>query len=105
LKVPENLGIKVNVKLSLCLIKHDAIKTYWGSGDKHALHVLTSGLDGMSFQFHAPTAIPAVSIAQEAMWAPEPVWTWWRGEKKSVFLGNRTLIVEAKDSHFTLQLA
>jgi hypothetical protein len=38
-KVPyiltEHIGVckvKVNVKLSLCLTKHHAMKTYWGSG-------------------------------------------------------------------------
>jgi hypothetical protein len=30
---------KVKVKLSLCLTKHHAMKTYWGSGDI-ALHIL-----------------------------------------------------------------
>jgi hypothetical protein len=28
----QNAGKKVKVKLSLCLIKHHALKTYWGSG-------------------------------------------------------------------------
>jgi hypothetical protein len=34
---------------------------------------------------HAPSALPKAkehpaSIEQEAGWAPEPVWTMWRGE-------------------------
>jgi hypothetical protein len=34
---------KVKVKLSLCLTKHNAMKTYWGSGGI-ALHVLNHGI-------------------------------------------------------------
>jgi hypothetical protein len=49
----------------------------------------------VSGQFHAPTALPPrekplVPTAQEAGWAPEPVWTrWWR-EKFSAPAGTRT---------------
>jgi hypothetical protein len=37
--------VKVNVKLSLCLVKHNATKTYWGSGGI-APRILTSALEG-----------------------------------------------------------
>jgi hypothetical protein len=30
-KLPSGLKVKVKVKLSLCLTKHHAMKTYWGS--------------------------------------------------------------------------
>jgi hypothetical protein len=41
----------------------------------------------VSGQLHAPATLP---IAEEAEWAPEPVWTLWRGEKYFVPAGNRT---------------
>jgi hypothetical protein len=48
----------------------------------------------MSGQLHAPAALPlgkelSATIGQEAAWAPEPVWTLWRGEK-SCTARNRT---------------
>jgi hypothetical protein len=51
----------------------------------------TSAL-GVSDQFHAPAALPPVPIAQEAGWAPEPVWTLWRTEPRPS--GNRTRTVQ-----------
>jgi hypothetical protein len=50
-------GKKVKVKLSLCLTKYHAMKTYWGSGDiaprilwpRHEMEV--------SAQLHAPAAL------------------------------------------------
>jgi hypothetical protein len=39
------LNVKVKVKLFLCLTKHHAMKTYWGSGGI-AARILTSALDG-----------------------------------------------------------
>jgi hypothetical protein len=45
---------QVKVKLSLCLTKHHAMKTYWGSGGI-APAFLTSTLDGG--QLHAPAAL------------------------------------------------
>jgi len=40
----------------------------------------------VSGQLHAPAGLPPgreplVLIVKEAGWAPEPVWTWWWGEK------------------------
>ena len=37
-------------------------------------------------QLHTPAAVapgkkPKEPIKYEAGWVPEPVWTWWRGEK------------------------
>jgi hypothetical protein len=37
------LEVKVKVKLSLCLTKHHAMKTYWGSGGI-ALSILDLGI-------------------------------------------------------------
>jgi hypothetical protein len=47
-------GLKfiVKLKLSLCLTKHHAMKSY------SSTHSLTSALDGVSGQLHAPTALP-----------------------------------------------
>jgi hypothetical protein len=47
---------------------------------------LTLALREGSCQLHAPVALPLrkeppVPIEQEAGWAPEAVWTTWRGEK------------------------
>jgi len=44
------------IKLSLCLTKHHAMKTYWGV--EIQLHAfLTSALDGVSCQLHAPAPL------------------------------------------------
>jgi hypothetical protein len=57
----KSFQIKVKVKLSLCLTKHHAMKTYWGSGGQlHAPAVLPPGKE------------PLVSIGYEVRWAPEP---------------------------------
>jgi hypothetical protein len=46
--------------------------------------ILTSVLDGVSGQLHAPAALwRPVTIVQEAGWAPEPVWTQRLQEKSS----------------------
>jgi hypothetical protein len=37
---------------------------------------------------------PAVPIGQEAGWAPEPVWTLWRGEKCLASAENRTPAIQ-----------
>jgi hypothetical protein len=49
--------IKVKVKLALCLTKHHAMKTYWGSGGI-APRILDLGTRGMCGQLQAPTALP-----------------------------------------------
>jgi len=46
--------------LSLCLTKHEAKKTYWGSGGI-AKRILTSALD-VSDQLHATAALPPVPL-------------------------------------------
>jgi hypothetical protein len=43
----------------------------------------------VSGQLHAQVALSPVPIGQEAGWAPDPVWTMWRGEK-SFTARNRT---------------
>jgi len=40
----------------------------------------------VSGQLHAPTALvpgkqPSIPSGYEAVWAAEPVWTWWQREK------------------------
>jgi len=58
------------------------MKTYWGMRVK-LLALLTSALHGgewsasLSGRFAPGAAVP---IGQEAGWAPDPVWTRWRGE-------------------------
>jgi hypothetical protein len=55
---------------------------------------------GVSGQRHAPAALyprgkdPPVPIGEEAVWAPEPVWTQRLEEKSSVSVGDRTPIVQ-----------
>jgi hypothetical protein len=49
----------------------------------------------VSGQFHTPAALPPekqhpLPTGQEAGWAPEPVWTLWKGEKLLVSVRNRT---------------
>jgi hypothetical protein len=47
----------IKVKLTLCLAKHHAIKTYWGV--EVYLHAfLTLALDGGEWSAHAPAALP-----------------------------------------------
>jgi hypothetical protein len=50
----------------------------------------------VSGQLHAPAALPPakeprVPIGEEAGWAPEPVWVWWKIVKFPAPAGNRTL--------------
>jgi hypothetical protein len=52
-------------------------------------------------QFHAPVALPPVSIVQEAAWASEPVSTLWNGEQSLAPAGNRTLAVQSAPRHYT----
>jgi hypothetical protein len=55
-----------------------ARKTY--GGVDVWIHVLTSALVG--YQFHAQTALPLEKEPQVPNeWAPESVWTMWRGQK------------------------
>jgi hypothetical protein len=52
-----------------------AMKALWGERRYSSYSYLTSALDGVSCQRHAPGKGPTVPIVQEAGWAPEPVWT------------------------------
>jgi len=72
----------VKAKLSLCLTKHHAIKTYWGIGD---IYISPRILDlGTRWRrvvrltlrplYHPGTKPPQLT-ACEVGWAPEPVWT------------------------------
>jgi hypothetical protein len=62
---------------------------------------LTSALDGVSGQRHAPAALlppgkgPPVPIVQEAGWAPESVWTQGLAEKSFAPAGDRTPIARS----------
>jgi hypothetical protein len=52
----------------------------WEERRYSSYSILTSTLDGVSGQRHAPAALcpgigPPVPIVQEAGWASEPVWT------------------------------
>jgi hypothetical protein len=45
----------------------------------------------VSGQLHAPDALlpgkePPITTGQEAGCAPEPVWTWWRGNMKTEYI-------------------
>jgi hypothetical protein len=70
--------------MSLCSTKYHITKTYWGVELwLHAL--LTSALDGGEWSASRPGGFtPGVrsplSIAWEAEWVLEPVWTLWRRE-------------------------
>jgi hypothetical protein len=65
---------------------------------------------GVSGQRHAPAALypsnkgPPVSIGQESVWAPEPVWTQGLEEKSFAPVGDRTPIVQPVVRHYTAEL-
>jgi hypothetical protein len=55
------------------------MKAYWRA-ENSTTHSLTSALQGVSGQLHAPAALPPgkeplIPIGQKAWWDPEPVWT------------------------------
>jgi hypothetical protein len=62
---------------------------------------MTSAINGVSGQRHAPAALlppgkgPPVAIVQEAGWAPEPVWTQRIEEKSFAPAGDRTPIARS----------
>jgi hypothetical protein len=73
----------VKVKLSLCLVKHHVKNMY--SEVEVQLHVLASALDGGEWWISLPGRFipsqkPPVTIGQKVGWAPEPVWTLWKGK-------------------------
>jgi len=81
------------MKIILRLFKHHALKTY--GGVEVCLHAfLTSTLDRDKWSASRPGCFTPVLIWYEVGWAPEPVWTRWRGENVPVCAGNRTQVVE-----------
>jgi hypothetical protein len=60
-------GKKVKVKLSLCLTKHHAMKTYWGSGGI-APRILTSALDGGEWSASCPACFTPRERAPATHW-------------------------------------
>jgi hypothetical protein len=65
------------IKLSLCLIKHHAMKT--DAGVKVHLHALSTALDGGEWSTSCngcftPMKQALVPTVEEAGWAPEPAW-------------------------------
>jgi hypothetical protein len=78
----------------------------WGGEEYSSYSLLTSALDGVSGQRHAPAALcpgkrPPVPIGQEAGWAPEPVWTQRSEENSFAPAGDRTPIVQSIVRHYT----
>jgi hypothetical protein len=66
--------------------------------------ILTSALDGISGQRHAPAALypakePPVPTVQEAGWASEPVWTQRPEEKTITSAGDRNPVVQSAVRH------
>jgi hypothetical protein len=60
----------------------------------------------VSGHLHAPVAlllgnVPSVPIGQEAVWAPERVWTLWSKEKFLALAGNRTPAVQPEAHRYT----
>jgi hypothetical protein len=65
-------AVKVKIKLSLCLTKHDAMKTYWGSGGI-VLRILDLGISFTTWSLHPPGKEPQVPVRYEARVAPSLV--------------------------------
>jgi hypothetical protein len=72
--------IKVKVKLSLCLTKHHAIKTQWGSGCK-STHSLTSALDGGEWLASRPGRYTPRERAPDIHWIGG-----WEGPTDDLFI-------------------
>jgi len=49
--------LQKKIRLSLCLTKHHALKTYWGSGGT-APRILELGIRWRCGQLHVPAALP-----------------------------------------------
>jgi hypothetical protein len=58
---------KVKVKLSLCLSKHRAIKTYWGSAGI-APRILDHGLEGVEWSASRPSRFTPRERAPGTRW-------------------------------------
>jgi hypothetical protein len=88
------------VKLSRCLTKHHAMKTYWGSRGI-AQHILWHRhYMEVSGQLHATAALtpgkePLLPVGYEVEWVPEPIWTRCRREKFPAPAGIRTPIIRS----------
>jgi hypothetical protein len=72
---------------------------WWCLGGEYIylLLILTSALDVVCGQRHAPGKGPPVSIVQEAWWAPEPVWTQRLEEKTFAPVGDRIPIARSSN--------
>jgi hypothetical protein len=65
--ISKPLPTQVNVKLSLCLTKHHAMKTYWGWRYSYT-HSLTSALDGSEWSVSRPGRFTPRERAPGAHW-------------------------------------
>jgi hypothetical protein len=78
-----------------------------GEEEEKLLLILNLAVDGGEWSASRlgralpPGKGPPVPIIQEAGWSPEPVWTRWLEEKFSVFVGDRTPVVQSVVSHYT----
>jgi hypothetical protein len=90
-----------DVKVSRPATRHGGV---WG-GRRYNSSFLTTALDGGEWSASrlgcalSPGNGPPVPIAQEAEWAPEPVWTQGLEEKSSASVGDRTPIVQSAVRH------
>jgi hypothetical protein len=87
--------------MSICLIKqpqrHEEVQ---------CRVFLNSALDGGGWSSARPGLFTQgkqllVPIGYEAGWAPEPVWTLWRGEKSVAPVGNQNTIPRVPARHYT----
>jgi hypothetical protein len=84
-----------------------SIEAHLGDRSYSSYPFLTSALEGVSGQHHAPVALyppgkePPVPTVQEAGWAPEPVLTQRLEEKSSGSVGDRTPAVQSVVRHYT----
>jgi hypothetical protein len=70
------------LKLSLCLTKHHAMKTYWGSGGKFQALFDIGTIRRWVVSFKSPAALlPVKEPHAGTYWAPGLVWTRCRREK------------------------
>jgi hypothetical protein len=79
----------------------------WGERRYSSYSNLTSALDGVSGQGHAPATLypwgkrPRYPLDRRLGWAPEPVWMQRLEEKSSASVRDRTLVIQSVVSHFS----